>query len=390
MLFFEGGLDEHTSLSWTDFPNVAPKVFINLRRLERINSCGVREWLRFANSPPHGTQLYYQQASAVFASQAEKIANFLGQGELLSFLVQVSCTRCHLEMEQLCSVERLLAEGYVSELCPDCGTPMAMELPRLPLLAGMADADESTDDLDASQRRILSLIEDIFAASPTCVAVVERTTQRIIQLNEEFASFARSPRSELVGASLTDRLTFLVGGKRSDLVAASAASKATGWRDVRIAEADSHDCFVEVIPLRDTTWVLVKITDLSLEASLHKRFRSARSDSPDVQGLIEPVFEQLLARFGRSLLGQPAPAEREGEEEGPLAARFARLSDLTADIAVQLRRHTAEVLQQCDLPAGGSFDAVRSEPEACVSGFDELRLELNGLLGVRGHAKDKN
>ena len=131
VLFLEGGLDEFTTLSWANFPDLAPKVYINLKGLDRINSCGVREWLHLVNTRPNGTQLYYQQASAVFAAQAEQIANFLGSGQLVSFFALLSCDYCSLDNEHLFNMEQLRSEGYTAERCIECGRDMAIELPNL-------------------------------------------------------------------------------------------------------------------------------------------------------------------------------------------------------------------------------------------------------------------
>jgi anti-anti-sigma regulatory factor len=109
------------------------RVIIDARRVERINSMGVRNWIDFIE------QLHDQSHDVVIrhlppamVSQASMITTFIGKSRIESFLSPWYCPGCENTLEQL--------HGYRDELprsipCPQCRTPMELDWDRDAYLA---------------------------------------------------------------------------------------------------------------------------------------------------------------------------------------------------------------------------------------------------------------
>ncbi len=102
---------------------------IDLSDVHRINSCGVREWIRFVTEiGKDGKHVILERCSVEFVNQLNMIANFRGRAEVRSAFAPYYCATC--------SVERLrfldLSDGRAPTLdephpCPDCGNAMSFD-----------------------------------------------------------------------------------------------------------------------------------------------------------------------------------------------------------------------------------------------------------------------
>lgn len=117
-----GDLSEHA-----DFAAVlgaaSRELVFDLRGVRRINSCGVREWIRLMDAlRAEGRVLALEHCSVAFVNQMNMIMNFSGNARVRSFYAPYLCGRCGHEYSELC----LLAEGAAPDLpetsvCPSCG-----------------------------------------------------------------------------------------------------------------------------------------------------------------------------------------------------------------------------------------------------------------------------
>jgi hypothetical protein len=122
-----GEIDERT-----DFAPVSTRLtghaVLDLSRIRRINSQGVRTWIDFLRDAPVRT-LVFRRCSPAVITQVNMIANFRGPATIESFLAPYVCERCESELEHLIDVAeyRRGAGGVPRVACPACGAAMAFD-----------------------------------------------------------------------------------------------------------------------------------------------------------------------------------------------------------------------------------------------------------------------
>ena len=100
-----------------------PRIVFDLRGVRRINSCGVREWIRLIDALQTTSRgLVLERCSVPFVTQMNMIVNFIGGARVRSFYAPYLCVHCGAECVELCEVP---AEGACalsdSVPCPTCG-----------------------------------------------------------------------------------------------------------------------------------------------------------------------------------------------------------------------------------------------------------------------------
>jgi hypothetical protein len=77
-----GVLDEHSDLS--PLSTAAGNFTINFKGIERINSCGVREWVNLLRKLSQ-TTFAYEECPLVIVKQLNSVPDFLGKAKVVSF-----------------------------------------------------------------------------------------------------------------------------------------------------------------------------------------------------------------------------------------------------------------------------------------------------------------
>jgi hypothetical protein len=105
---------------------------LNLSQLAKMNSIGIRNFLRFL-SEWGSKEIYYEHATSEFIDQVNMIPSMKGaanQAKILSFNVPWQCLSCDHEDEvfmEAGKVEPLLEDGKeLSRSCPKCGKEMSL------------------------------------------------------------------------------------------------------------------------------------------------------------------------------------------------------------------------------------------------------------------------
>lgn len=166
-------------------------VVLDLAKVERITSYGVREWLKaMGASEGKVSFLAFARCSEPFVSQLGMIKRFAGPGKVVSFLAPYACKRCVKSFAAVVDVARhaaVLARFEMPLLsCPSCGEPAQfdddarsylafgpspVEVPApvaaaLSEIAGAADADaqpsalEKTVDGHATTLRVHARVDE--------------------------------------------------------------------------------------------------------------------------------------------------------------------------------------------------------------------------------------
>lgn len=87
VLKFNGHIDEDAQFSGLELEGAA-KVTLDLNGVAAINSCGIREWIKWIRTAPPGAQIVYKNCPKVIVDQINMVAGFLPEnGKVESFYV---------------------------------------------------------------------------------------------------------------------------------------------------------------------------------------------------------------------------------------------------------------------------------------------------------------
>jgi hypothetical protein len=90
----------------------AGELLVNCKKVTRINSVGVKTWMRyFLSVRARGIGLKFFDCSHPIIEQLNMISNFACGGEVVSILLPFSCIKCQNEFVASCSTDELKANG---------------------------------------------------------------------------------------------------------------------------------------------------------------------------------------------------------------------------------------------------------------------------------------
>lgn len=101
-LVLVGTINEHFSVA-----SILPKIhataqlIIDTGDIKRINSAGVRSWIGFLDGLPNSVEVTYERLPVVMVEQANMVLNFLGHGQVKSFLAPYFCYECQESQHHL-------------------------------------------------------------------------------------------------------------------------------------------------------------------------------------------------------------------------------------------------------------------------------------------------
>ncbi|NTX16416.1 serine/threonine protein kinase [Myxococcus sp. CA056] len=123
-----GVIDETFPLTSTH-PELTGLLVVDLGRVERISSFGVRRWIEFAAKlPPGALGLYVVHAPPVVVDQLNMVEGFAGVARVLSVLAPYTCRTCNedrMRVVNLVDEAQVIAEERAPEhTCPVCSNPL--------------------------------------------------------------------------------------------------------------------------------------------------------------------------------------------------------------------------------------------------------------------------
>ncbi|MCY1022063.1 serine/threonine-protein kinase [Pyxidicoccus sp. MSG2] len=123
-----GVIDETFPLTASS-PELNGLLVVDLGRVERISSFGVRRWIEFAGKLPAGALgLYVVHAPPVMVDQLNMVEGFAGVARVLSVLAPYTCRTCNedrLRVVNLQDEAKVLEEERAPEHnCPVCSNPL--------------------------------------------------------------------------------------------------------------------------------------------------------------------------------------------------------------------------------------------------------------------------
>jgi serine/threonine protein kinase len=123
-----GVIDETFPLTASS-PELNGLLVVDLGRVERISSFGVRRWIEFAGKLPAGALgMYVVHAPPVMVDQLNMVEGFAGVARVLSVLAPYTCRTCNedrLRVVNLQDEAKVLEEERAPEhTCPVCSNPL--------------------------------------------------------------------------------------------------------------------------------------------------------------------------------------------------------------------------------------------------------------------------
>lgn len=126
VLTFNGTIEEDTDLSSLVGSPTQLKWDIYLKGVQRINSMGVKTWVKFFQAvASKGIQIKYLECSTAIVEQMNLLKNFGCGGTVVSMYLPYRCSKCSKELFTLFRVEDLqkLSFEVPPVQCPQCKSP---------------------------------------------------------------------------------------------------------------------------------------------------------------------------------------------------------------------------------------------------------------------------
>ncbi|MGZ3687157.1 MAG: hypothetical protein ACXWPM_06590 [Bdellovibrionota bacterium] len=132
LLRFEGKIDEESSFDRIQVPATS-KIVFDLKAIEAINSCGIREWIKWIKAISPGKRLVYRHCPRVIVDQINMVDGFLPEGASVeSFELPYFCENCSLITSIQILMERDCASGTPKLAdtvpCSKCGKEAEMDV----------------------------------------------------------------------------------------------------------------------------------------------------------------------------------------------------------------------------------------------------------------------
>ncbi len=123
------GIIDETFSPKTISADLTGHVILDLGRLERISSFGVRQWMEFTRTlPPGATDLYVVNAPPIVVDQLAMVDGFAGVARILSMLAPYVCDACEEERVRLIDLRTdsaiIAANEAPAHVCGVCGTKL--------------------------------------------------------------------------------------------------------------------------------------------------------------------------------------------------------------------------------------------------------------------------
>lgn len=131
-LLYSGPINEDTEVHLAPFvTSLGTNVLVNFRKVEFVNSCGVRAWINFLRELEKNRKIVFEECTPEIVSQINMIPNFKGNAQVHSVYASYSCPSCGHQQWKLFERGKNLPNSSSDEIpqpgCEKCKTQMEME-----------------------------------------------------------------------------------------------------------------------------------------------------------------------------------------------------------------------------------------------------------------------
>ncbi len=132
-LMMSGAMDEDAKLPDPGTLSALSEVIIDTAGIQAINSCGVREWIKWVKAMPPTLKLVYVNSPKIIVDQMNMIGGLLPKGSSVkSFFVPYFCESDKLSHNVLFTEGKEFtgktAQAPATMACPKCGKPMEIDV----------------------------------------------------------------------------------------------------------------------------------------------------------------------------------------------------------------------------------------------------------------------
>jgi hypothetical protein len=126
-LNFHGIIDEDVDFSGIPLEKKSEYVF-NFDGVKGINSCGIREWVKFSEMIDPSVKLVYLNCTQIIIEQINMVAGFFRAGsEVRNFYAPYFCEGCDEEKKVLIDAGKVDNNEAPEEKCASCGEAMEFD-----------------------------------------------------------------------------------------------------------------------------------------------------------------------------------------------------------------------------------------------------------------------
>lgn len=124
---FHGIIDEDVDLSGIPVEKKDAYVF-NFDDVKGINSCGIREWVKFSEKFDPSVKLVFQNCTQIIIEQINMVAGFFRKGsEVRNFYAPYFCEKCDEEKKVLIDAAKVAGNEAPEMKCESCGDAMEFD-----------------------------------------------------------------------------------------------------------------------------------------------------------------------------------------------------------------------------------------------------------------------
>lgn len=105
-----------------------PTLSFDFDKIDMINSCGIREWIRFIEKVPAATQIIYRNCPQIIIEQMNMVHGFFKKGsQIESFYAPYFCEACNKENKVHVLSTQVVNKKAPKVNCGTCGEPMEFD-----------------------------------------------------------------------------------------------------------------------------------------------------------------------------------------------------------------------------------------------------------------------
>lgn len=117
---FSGLIDEDSSFLDLE-SKIGDKVIFDFDDVSLINSCGIREWVRFLDSLDKSVSLVYRNCRQIIIEQVNMVHGFIREGSIIeSFYAPYYCEECDKEFKMHLKYDDITDQKAPDLKCPSC------------------------------------------------------------------------------------------------------------------------------------------------------------------------------------------------------------------------------------------------------------------------------
>jgi len=131
-LLYSGPINEDSEVHLAPIlGQLGANVVINFRKVEYVNSCGVRAWINFLREVEKGRKIIFEECTPEIVSQINMIPNFRGKAQIKSVYASYACDKCDTRkwvlFEEGKNLPKSSGDGVAAPKCEKCQSEMEME-----------------------------------------------------------------------------------------------------------------------------------------------------------------------------------------------------------------------------------------------------------------------